>query len=261
MSITGIIRRRLVGCFRLDWLMGRRWLDGGSDTLDTEPGTSLRAAGWKVVGEVRGRSWDTRSRPRLLDLFCGAGGAGMGYSRAGFGEIVGVDNREQKNYPFEFVLGDALEYLAEHGQEFDVIHASPPCQFASRATAWRGRREDHTNLITATCWLARMAVKPYIVENVEDARGWLNNPLMLCGSMFGIPVRSHRYFETFPWGIEAPRDCEHRPSDCIRDHGGKQSEAVFRAALECDWMTVKEARQAIPPAYTEYIGAALLRAM
>lgn len=195
---------------------------------------------------------------RLLDLFCGAGGAAMGYSRAGF-DVVGIDHVAQPRYPFEFIQADALEYVAEHGHEYDAIHASPPCLFASKATAWRGNREDHVNLIPAICWFVQMSGQPYVVENVTDARGWLYKPWMLCGSMFRLNVQSHRYFESNV-AVSPPASCHHHPTDCIRDHGGKQPESALRTALECEWMTVKEARQAIPPAYTEYIGAALRRA-
>src|SRR3990172_3289585 len=136
--------------------------------------------------------------PRLLDLFCGAGGTAMGYSLAGFTDIVGVDIVPQPRYPFELVQADALEYLAEHGHEFDAIHASPPCQGYSimNNLPWlRGR--EYPLLILPTIDLLRQTGKPYILENVMGARrgakglkkrgleqhgleaGWL------CGTMFG----------------------------------------------------------------------------
>lgn len=197
---------------------------------------------------------------KLLDLFCGAGGAGMGYSRAGF-DVTGVDIKPQKNYPFPFVQADALEYLAQHGHEYDVIHASPPCQAYAGVTAWRGDRSKHPDLIAATQAGIRTLNVPYVIENVPDARRYLRTPFMLCGSAFGLRVRSHRYFESplLPLSLQAP--CQHRADDLSRDHGAKQTEAEYRDALGCEWMTVHEARQAIPPAYTSFIGSLLLAQM
>jgi len=197
---------------------------------------------------------------RLLDLFCGAGGAAMGYHRAGFGEIVGVDHLPQIRYPFEFVQADALEFVAEHGTEFDVIHASPPCQAYSRATAWRGSREDHPDLIGIVRDTLIATNRPYIIENVEDARAHLRLSIMLCGTALGLPFRRHRYFElssNFQFILVPP--CIHLLGDMAFDHGGKQTEREYADAMGCDWMTVLESRQAIPPPYTEWIGKQLLR--
>ena len=147
-------------------------------------------------------------RPRLLDLFCGAGGAALGYSRAGF-EVVGVDIKPQPNYPFTFHQGDALEFLAAHGSEYDAIHASPPCQGYSimNNLPWlRGR--DYPLLILPVLEMLEALGKPYMIENVMGARhgakglakrgieahglkaGWL------CGGMFGLPFYRHRLFAT-----------------------------------------------------------------
>lgn len=199
--------------------------------------------------------------PRLLDLFCGAGGAAMGYHRAGFEKIVGVDNKPQPHYPFEFILTDALEYVAEHGHEFDAIHASPPCQRYSRATAWRGDRTSHPDLIGPTQELLKISGKPYVIENVQEARHLLSAPFMLCGTMSlaGLNIQSHRYFEVnFPIVFYGPAFCQHSILNVSRDHGKKYPESTFRDALDCHWMTVHEAREAIPPAYTEFIGKQLL---
>lgn len=200
---------------------------------------------------------------RLLDLFCGAGGAAMGYHRAGFEEIVGVDIVPQKRYPFTFVQGDALEYLAAHGHEFDVIHASPPCQAYSRATAWRGDRASHPDLIVATREHLIASGRPYVIENVQEARRVLRHPLVLCGTMFALPLQRHRYFEmpTLSHRITLRPPCQHRPTDYAHDHGKKQTEAQYRDAMQVPWMTVYEARQAIPPAYTAWIGHQLIRAL
>jgi DNA (cytosine-5)-methyltransferase 1 len=217
------------------------------------------------------------SKPRLLDLFCGAGGAAMGYHRAGF-EVIGVDNRPQPHYPFEFHLADALEYCTKHGREFDVIHASPPCQFASEATpmAYRG---EHPNLIPATRQALQATGRPYTIENVENARRWLVNPVMLCGTMFDLPIWRHRYFEVWPLSLLSPMTCQHsrRPItvhsgshtckawEPVRCTGGvrqgvrpRESVDVIRWAMGIDWMTGAELSQAIPPAYTEWIGRKLV---
>ena len=159
---------------------------------------------------------------RLLDLFCGAGGAAMGYHRTGFDEIVGVDIAPQPRYPFEFVQADALEFLADHGHEFDAIHASPPCQGYSimRNLPWlRGR--DYPLLLLPTLEMLEGQGKPYVVENVMGARhgsktlkkrgleahglkaGWL------CGTMFGLPFYRHRLFAT-NWFWLAPGHPKHK---------------------------------------------------
>lgn len=182
----------------------------------------------------------------------------MGYHRAGF-DVTGVDIKPQPRYPFPFIQADALEYAAAHGREYDVIHASPPCQAYSRATAWRGDRSEHPDLIVDT--RKGLLGHVYVIENVQEARRIMLDPLMLCGTMFGLRLQSHRYFEVsedLPW---TPLRCQHSPEDAARDHGAKQTEAAFRGALECGWMTVHEARLAIPPAYTEFIGRQLLAAL
>lgn len=138
---------------------------------------------------------------RLLDLYCGAGGAAMGYCRAGITDIVGVDIKQQKHYPFTFILGDALEYLHDHGHEFDAIHASPPCQ-AFTTLKSMPNANHHDDLVGPTRELLKKIGKPYIIENVPGSplgRG----SVMLCGTMFGLGVknaraelRRHRWFET-----------------------------------------------------------------
>ena len=158
---------------------------------------------------------------KLLDLFCKAGGAAMGYHHAGFDEIVGVDIAPQPHYPFEFVQSDALEYLAEHGHEFDAIHASPPCQGYSimQNLPWlRGR--EYPLLILPVVEMLDALGKPYVVENVMGARhgsavlrkrgleahglkaGWL------CGTMFGMPFYRHRLFAS-NWFWLAPGHPKH----------------------------------------------------
>lgn len=231
------------------------------------------------------------TKPKLLDLFCGAGGAGMGYHRAGF-DVVGVDLHPQKNYPFEFHQADALEYLEAHGHEFDAIHASPPCQkFSAMTKRWEGRADEHADLVEPVRALFVALGKPYVIENVVGAP--LRQPLLLCGTMFGLETAQgsqlirHRLFE-LSWGFEfSPSTCLHNSGSAIGVYGGGQNPArkrvpatigVYgssggsskrdgktgfgvedrRAAMGIDWMTGKELVQAIPPAYTEYIGHKLI---
>ena len=148
-------------------------------------------------------------KPRLLDLFCGAGGAAMGYHRAGF-EVVGVDIKPQPHYPFEFHQADAMTYPLEG---FDAIHASPPCQgysphVSSESSAWAGTRgKDEPRLIGAV--RERLVGHAYVIENVVGARRELRGPLLLCGTMFGLPIARHRLFE-MNWRIGA-FDAPHHP--------------------------------------------------
>ena len=227
---------------------------------------------------------------KLLDLFCKAGGAGMGYHRAGY-EVTGVDIEPQPRYPFKFIQADALEYLREHWQEYDVIHASPPCQRYSGMTKgrWQDRIDAHPDLVEPIRELLIMSGRPYIIENVVGAP--LINPVMLCGSMFGLqskagnPLYRHRLFETsFQVGLTPP--CQHNKASAIGVYGGgqnpsrrktlppvavyvhsggtsKRGDATFgiearREAMGIDWMTGNELSQAIPPAYTEYIARFIL---
>ena len=204
-------------------------------------------------------------KPRLLDLFCGAGGAAMGYQRAGF-EVVGVDIELQPRYHHRFVQADALAALRyvirgfAGYDNFDAIHASPPCQRYANVTRWRGNRDDHPDLIGPTRALLEQTGLPWVLENLAESP--LRHPFMLCGTGLGLRIRRHRYFETNwtdytgSWGWSEP--CRHRPTDYAFDHGAKQPESVYRDAMGCEWMTVEESREAIPPAYTEFIGAQLM---
>jgi hypothetical protein len=199
--------------------------------------------------------------PRLLDLFCGAGGATKGYQRAGF-VVTGIDIRPQPNYcGDEFIPYDAVEWLrlreavGSTAAHFDAIHASPPCQHYARVTRWRGTSDGHPDLVPLVRTLLQQTGLPYVMENVYEAP--LNASLMLCGSQFGLKVRRHRYFET-PWmdACFVP-PCDHR--DLLPfEHKG---ERAYADAMGCEWMSSKEGRQAIPPAYTEFIGSQLLAAI
>jgi DNA (cytosine-5)-methyltransferase 1 len=205
------------------------------------------------------------SRPRLLDLFCGAGGAAVGYHRAGF-DVVGVDLEPQSNYPFQFIRADAL---AVELDGFDAIHASPPCQ-AYTALAGPG----HPRLLEPVRERLRATGLPYVVENVVGAP-LLEPKALLCGSMFGLGVRRHRLFEA-SFVILAPT-CHHSAQlERIRAYYGKKRWAarrpdnnvqgrerlpLLRGTVEraprdmgIDWMTWDELREAIPPAYTELVG-------
>jgi hypothetical protein len=198
------------------------------------------------------------SRPRLRDLCCGPGGAGMGYHRAGF-DVDGVDIDPQPRYPFEFTLADALTVPLDG--DWDAIHASPPCQAYCGATAWRGDRANHPDLIAPIRDRLIATGLPYVIETVQDGRRHLHNPVKLCGSMFGIPVRRHRYFEVS--GFELPvltLSCRHVGLKSF-DHGFTCSESDYRTAMGCDWMQAQEAREAIPPAFTEWIGTHLMAAL
>ncbi len=222
------------------------------------------------------------NRPRLLDLFCGAGGAAMGYHRAGF-DVVGVDIKPQPHYPFAFVQKDALVYLHDPwawADEFDAIHASPPCQ-AYSVLRRANPDAEYPNLIEPTRELLEATELPYVIENVPGAP--TRHLIVLCGSMFGLgangrQLRRHRNFElSFPM-MSPP--CQHQgeaigvygggptgrytfengaKKDYYNRRGGYQGTiAEKREAMGIDWMNAAEINQAIPPAYTEFIGRQLL---
>ena len=203
-------------------------------------------------------------RPRLLDLFCGAGGAAMGYHRAGF-DVVGVDVKPQPRYPFEFRQADAMTFPLDG---FDAIHASPPCQAFSIATRMQGNPADHPDLLTPTRERLRQSRVPWVIENVQGAP--LRTDFKLCGCMFGLGVRRERWFETSWWAYDLRQPCHH-PEPVIGVYGysgprpgsGRISGrlATWSKAMGIDWMEVLELAQAIPPAYTEYIGRQLIEAL
>ncbi len=202
----------------------------------------------------------------LLDLYCGAGGAAEGYHRVGF-KIVGIDIVPQPHYPFDFIQTDALVYLASHWRGFDVIHASPPCQAFTRANTLKhaqGRHNEPVDLLTPTLdYLRAHVVMPWVVENVPNAP--LHKDLILCGSMFGLKVRRHRVFESNVFLPEAPI-CRHheqgRPVGVYHSmnddipQGGRTARTLEEGqeAMGIDWMVWKELTQAVPPAYTQFIG-------
>lgn len=191
----------------------------------------------------------------------------MGYSRAGF-DVVGVDNRPQPNYPFRFIQADAIEVLDGWDlSRFDAIHVSPPCQDHIRG----GLQNSHGTrwMLPACRGRLESAGIPWVIENVPGAP--MRPDYVLCGSHFGLPVRRHRWFET-SWHGFSLMACDHsRPVVGVygHPHGRKGAwpgmlpggHAEWSAALGIDWMATDELAQAIPPAYTEYIGGCLLDAV
>jgi DNA (cytosine-5)-methyltransferase 1 len=209
-----------------------------------------------------------------LDLFCGAGGAAMGYSRAGF-NVVGVDIALQPHYPFEFWQEDAFDVLTNlerSTHRFAAIHASPPCQHYSALSNPTGNAAAWPDLIAPVRELLRGTGLPYVIENV--ARSPLQNYIELCGTMFGLRVLRHRWFEMSQPPLFVP-PCQHLGSTLDGTYighaeGGKDrygkprpnwSKQERQDAIGIDWMTRHEMREAIPPAYTEWIGAQLLRSL
>lgn len=207
---------------------------------------------------------------RLLDLYCGAGGAGMGYRQAGW-EITGVDIAPQPDYPGEFIRGDALEYLRDSGRHFCVVHASPPCQSSTALTKGTNRGREYLNLIPATrAALAGLDV-PTIIENVQGSD--LRRDLVLCGEQFGLGVIRHRYFELGRFQPVQPLHKKHRgrvkgwrhgryydgPYFAVHgDGGGKGTVAEWQEAMGIAWTANRKSiAEAIPPAYTRYIAHTL----
>lgn len=187
----------------------------------------------------------------------------MGYHRAGF-EVTGVDIKPQPRYPFAFIEADALDYLRAHGHEYDVIHASPPCQAHSSLTKLTSTRE-HKDLIPETRNALIASGKPYVIENVAGAP--LISPFMLCGTMFGLKVARHRLFESNMFFM-TPGTCDHSgdlvtvlTKSCRRigDMRGPSCHEKGKEAMGIDWMTQFELGLAIPPAYTEWIGEQIMK--
>ncbi len=242
-----------------------------------------------MANEPNVRSAAAANRPRLLDLFCGAGGAAMGYYRAGF-DVVGVDIKPQPHYPFEFHQADALVLLEEGGicdegrwplyvSDFAAIHASPPCQ-AYSVLRRANPGANYPNLIAPTRALLEETGLSYVIENVPGAP--THHLIVLCGSMFGLgtdgrQLRRHRNFElSFPM-MSPP--CQHEgeaigvygggptgrytfengaKKDYYNRRGGYQGTiAEKQEAMDIDWMNAAEINQAVPPAYTELIGLQL----
>ncbi len=221
-------------------------------------------------------------KPTLLDLFCKAGGASKGYMDAGF-LVVGVDIESQPRYVGNaFYQADALEFVARFGGDFDAIAASPECkrhtEMMEIRTNTEESRERHADFITPLRPLLEATGRPYVIENVRGALPLMREPAMLCGTMFGLRVLRHRYFET-NWPLRAPTHPKHIGTVAdgtylgvygqggamwadkakTRRRAGSRRVKDWRDAMEIDWMSRGEITQAIPPAYTRYIGAEMMR--
>ena len=207
---------------------------------------------------------------KLLDLYCKAGGASKGYQLAGF-EVVGVDIKKQKRYPYEFIQADCLELMKDIDflKSFDVITASPPCQTHSITQHLRnaqGKSTDKIDLIPQTREALIASGKPYVIENVPGSP--LINPIQMCGSSFGLKVRRHRLFES---NLQLKGSvCNHKEQGkpvgiygSMRDeipNGGHTAKSIEQAreAMGIDWMIWGELVEAIPPIYTKEIGTQIL---
>ncbi|MFJ8857028.1 DNA methylase [Streptomyces sp. NPDC102451] len=223
----------------------------------------------------------TDNRPRVLDLFSCAGGAAMGYHRAGF-DVDGVDIAHRPNYPFPYHQGDALDRLTHlvatrEIERYALVHASPPCQAqcaltvgTNRAQGWGG---THADLVAPTRALLELTGLPYVIEQ-PNGRATIRKDLSLCGEMFGLGVLRHRNFELGGWMAPRPVHPAHR--GYVRGHrhgvyregpyvapygsgGGKATVPEMQAAMGITWTDVREElTEAIPPAYTKWIGTAFL---
>ena len=205
--------------------------------------------------------------PTVIDLYCKAGGSSKGFHDAGF-DVVGVDIEPQPRYPYEFHQGDAIEFILKYGKDFDLVYGGPPCQSYSEMTNATGTQDNHPRLVSATRAAMRSTGKPYVIENVPGAP--LQNPITLCGSMFNLRVRRHRLFECDPVIWWPPSACNHTLK-APRSGRAPTEEQFFsvvghfsdvsgaRRAMEIDWMTRDELSQAIPPAYTEWLGRQIIK--
>lgn len=219
------------------------------------------------------------SHPRILDLFCCAGGAAMGYHQAGF-DVIGVDVSPQPRYPFGFIHMDALAVDQRFLRTFDAIHASPPCQGYTAMRHAPGAK-GAPRLIAQVREMLEATGLPWVIENVEEARSEMRKPIMLCGSAFdlgshGCELRRHRLFESnvslYSMG------CSHGDKPVVgvyggharirsARHGGRGTrdawpnghKPVAAEAMGMDWATLAEMSEAIPPAYTKFIGVQLMQ--
>jgi DNA (cytosine-5)-methyltransferase 1 len=207
---------------------------------------------------------------KLLDLFCGVGGASVGYHQTGF-EVHGVDLKHGKRYPFTYLRADVLDVLKDKDfiNQFDVIHASPPCQTHSITKHLRNAQGNSTSkldLIPETREALIASGKPYIIENVPGSP--LINPIQLCGSSFGLKVRRHRLFESnMPLvGSKCDHKAQGRPVGVygsLNDEipkGGKTASTIdeARKAMDMDWAIWTELVEAIPPAFTKHLGGQIV---
>lgn len=217
-------------------------------------------------------------RPRVLDLFCKAGGAAKGLHSAGF-DVVGVDLEHQPRYPYEFHQADAMTFPLVG---FDFFWASPVCQgYTAMRHAPNAKGDAHPKLIGPVRERFQATGVPWCIENVEEARWAMHDPITLCGSMFGLGAQGcrtqrHRLFEC-SFKIKQP-ECKHDARPVIGVYGGHARKrarsaggrgtkdiwigghkAAASEALGIDWMTLDELSEAIPPVFAEYIAANALR--
>lgn len=209
-------------------------------------------------------------KPKLLDLFCGAGGASKGYNDAGF-EVFGVDHKPMKNYLYSFTQADALDILRyEDLSEFDVIHASPPCQrYSQNRFTSVEKGLNHPDYIVEVRQLLQQTGKLYVIENVEGAP--LQYPIMLCGTMFDLEFFRHRIFESnllllsqkhLQHNVKcSPQGRKPEAGKMMTITGCFSGVEEARRRMQIDWMVRDELSQAIPPAYTEYLGKQLINAL
>jgi len=203
---------------------------------------------------------------KLLDLYCGGGGAGYGYEQAGF-DVTGVDIVSQPKHRGKLIQADAIEYLMSSFEEYDVIHASPPCQKYSLASMqFRKFGKEYVDLIEATREVLIKTGKPYVIENVPGSP--LINPIQLCGSMFGLRTYRHRLFESnIP--LKAPEHHKHiapnakmgrkpKDSEFIQYVGHFSGVKLVQEMTGLHWLGQLELAQSIPPQYTKYIGEQLI---
>lgn len=209
------------------------------------------------------------NKPRLLDLYCKAGGATRGYQLAGF-DVTGVDIEPQPHYIGDrFIQADAIQYVAQYGWMYDAITASPPCQVHTWASkGQRNKGVEYPDFLPQTRFMLQTLGIPYVIENVVGAP--MVNPMVLCGTMFGLRVFRHRQFESNVMLLGPGRKCCHKGKKIgfdensfmsIAGHGGDGSGKLknWQSAIGIDWMTKKEITQAIPPAYTYFIGKQLMQ--
>ncbi|MEU3514633.1 SAM-dependent methyltransferase [Streptomyces sp. NPDC006654] len=216
--------------------------------------------------DIRHRS---RQLPRLLDTFCCQGGASVGYHLAGF-DVTGVDIHPQPRYPFAFIQAEAVEFIREHGAEFDFIHASPPCQHDSKCQ--RIQKREHPDLIAPTRAALESIGRPWVIENVGDAVPKLRDPVMLCGTMFRLETYRHRFFETGGWSLPQPGHPAHRvpqakmgrpipPGHYGQFIGNFSGVDHARHVMGVPWMNRDGIRECVPPAYTQWLGTHAVTAL
>ena len=209
---------------------------------------------------------------KLLDLCCRVGGASMGYHRAGFDTIVGWDIEPISDYPFELIVGDITTITPDYLDQFDAVHISPPCQSQTALTKGTNKGREYPNLIPFARELVAAWGGPAVIENVQGAE--IRRDLVLCGEMFSLNVIRHRYFEISGFTATAPAHVPHRgrvagyrhgswydgPYFAVYgDGGGKGTVGQWQDAMGIDWTRDrKNLAEAIPPAYTEYIGRRLI---